>query len=263
MAFIPKPHEIYKHFKGNLYQIIAIAEHSETEEVLVIYQALYGDFKIYARPFEMFVGLVDKEQYPDVTQNFRFELQGPDADRQKEAMKECVADVTKSCAQTDAGYARTADRQIVDAKAKDVKASEEKTPDVKMPDEKASDAKASDAKMSNAETLVEKASNVKTPDTQTTCKYTETVIQNSAISMEAEEEAPDIDPLVLEFLDADSYEERLSILAALHHRITDEMITTMSIVCDIEVGDGDTEERYESLKGCLLTLEKYECNRLR
>ena len=69
--------------------------------------------------------------------------------------------------------------------------------------------------------------------------------------------------MVLEFLDAASYEERLNILAGLHHRITDEMITTMALSVDLEVGDGDVEERYEELKNCLLTFEKYECNRLR
>ena len=81
----------------------------------------------------------------------------------------------------------------------------------------------------------------------------------------AEEEGQEfsLDPLILEFLDSDSYEQKLNILAGLHHRITDEMITTMAIACDIEINDGDIEERYEALKACLLTLERYECNRLR
>ena len=82
-------------------------------------------------------------------------------------------------------------------------------------------------------------------------------------SVETQPEEPELDPLVLEFLDADSYEQKLNILAGLHHRITDEMITTMAIACDIEVNDGETEERYEELKNCLLTMEKFECNRLR
>ena len=72
-----------------------------------------------------------------------------------------------------------------------------------------------------------------------------------------------LDPLVLEFLDADTYEERLNILTALHHRITDDMINTMAVAVDVEVEEGELEERYTALMTCLLTLEKYECNRLR
>ena len=69
--------------------------------------------------------------------------------------------------------------------------------------------------------------------------------------------------MLMQFLDADTYEERLNILAGVHHRITDDMITTMAVACDVEVAEGELEERYAALKTCLITLEKYECNRLR
>ena len=189
-TFLPKVHEIYKHFKGNLYQITAIAEHTETGELLVIYQAMYGEFKTYARPLSMFISRVDREKYPEVTQEFRFELQGPEAERQRAALG------------VPSGAA--ADRKAASAKEK----------------EKAADQGTAEGEFQ-------------------------------------------LDPGVLELLDADSYEEKLNILAGLHHRITDHMLTTMAISCDIEVGEGDIEERYSQLRNCLLTLQKYECKRLR
>ncbi len=66
---------VYKHFKGDCYIIVDIAEHSETGENLVIYRALYGEGKLYARPYDMFISKVDREKYPDVEQEYRFQLQ--------------------------------------------------------------------------------------------------------------------------------------------------------------------------------------------
>lgn len=193
MSNKPLPQQIYRHFKGNLYRIVTLAKHSETGEELVIYQALYGDYQVYARPLSMFLEPVDRVKYPDVPQEYRFEL----------------------CDEL-----------------------------IRMPE-----------------------TNPKEATGQIVLAENESV-QEEAMQMVPEkeivqEEELNIDPLVLEFLDADSYEERLNILAALHHRITDEMINTMSIAIDLEIGEGDTEERYEELKNCLLTFEKYECNRLR
>lgn len=164
MTNIPIPQQIYRHFKGNLYQIVSIAEHTETGEQLVVYQALYGDFKIYARPLSMFMEKVDRVKYPETSQEYRFEL-------------------------------------------------------------------------------VERAA--------------------ANASPAESEEAFHIDPMVLQFLDAGSYEERLNILAALHHRITDDMINTMAMAVDIEIKEGDIEDRYEELRKCLLLYDKFECNRLR
>ncbi|MDE6202003.1 MAG: DUF1653 domain-containing protein [Lachnospiraceae bacterium] len=191
MSNIPLPGQIYRHFKGNLYRIVTMAEHSETGEKLVVYQALYGDYAVYARPLSMFMEKIDQKKYPEAVSGFRFELQ-----------KEVIG----------APVSGTPQKEVSD----------------------------------DAEDMVKE----------------QTVELESTVQDEEQEEL-NIDPLVLEFLDAGTYRERLNILAALHNRITDEMINTMAVAADVEIKEGDIEERYNELRTCLLTFEKYECSRLR
>ncbi|MDO4304903.1 MAG: DUF1653 domain-containing protein [Bacillota bacterium] len=207
----PLPQQIYRHFKGNLYRIVTLAKHSETGEELVIYQALYGDYQVYARPLPMFFQKVDREKYPDAPQEYRFELV-----KELLPVPNMLQPIETAGRET---VSQQSDGQTAEMSGKEP-SGQFGIPQVEQP------------KMQETEQSIE-------------------------------QEEINIDPLVLEFLDADSYEERLNILAALHHRITDEMINTMAVSVDLEVKEGDTQERYEELKNCLLTLEKYECNRLR
>lgn len=182
-----KANQIYKHFKGNLYRVITVAVHTETEEELVIYQALYGDFKVYARPLSMFTSEVDKEKYPDVTQKLRFEP---------------------------------------------------------------------------VEQMVEPVEPVEPVETVEPVEPVEPVETVDVTENAEPEENVAIDPLLEAYLDTDSYRERLNILHGLQHRITEHMLNTMAIVIDFELPEGDIQTKYNALHDCLITKEKYECNRM-
>lgn len=213
MSNKPMPQQIYRHFKGNLYRIVTLAEHTETGEELVVYQALYGDYRVYARELSMFLEKVDKEKYPQAQQEHRFEL-----------VEEILQPFSsgKAVQQTE-GKHRTEQsiRQEQSVPQEEHILQEEKI------------------------------------------RQDKDAFRESGAAAENEKEELKIDPLVLDFLDAGSYEERLNILASLHPRITDEMINTMAVSVDLEIEEGDVQKRYEELKNCLLTLEKFECNRLR
>lgn len=221
MERIPKSGEFYRHFKNKLYQVITVATHSETGEELVIYQALYGDYKTYARPLAMFSSEVDHEKYPDVVQKYRFERVEP-GDWEKH--------VEQASAWEDTGAASDADCDGA-----------EKFPDT-----------AGYRKCEEVQTQENIA--------QGTAQITE---DSRTVENQADESKAQINPKVLEFLDTEDFDERYNILVSLRDELDDQMVNILAVALDVVIPEGRLEERYDALKNCLRTRQRYESTRLR
>ena len=196
----PKAGEFYRHFKNKMYQVIGVATHSETREKLVIYQALYDDFGIYARPLEMFISEVDHVKYPEVTQKYRFEK----------------IDMTLTAQNT------------------------------------------------TSDTIIQESPNQTSEDQ---LSYTQTVSTSTVVSSSQAQEQEDdvqVNPKLLEFLDAETFDEKYNVLVSMRDEINDKLIDDIAVVMDVIIEDGDLMKRYDDLKFAIRTRQKYEySNRLR
>ena len=196
MNQIPQAGEIYQHFKGKLYRIVALATHTETGEQLVIYQALYGEFQVFAGPLSMFLEKVDAKKYPDAAGKDRF---------MRIPMAEAAA--------------------------------------VPQP-------------------VPAPSENPVEP--RPAAMPSESTVESRAVAASSENSVePQPDPGLLAFLDADSYEEKLEVFASLEGKVDLHMLNAIAASLDLELSEGSLEEQYDTLKSCLMTLERYECNRLR
>jgi len=173
---VPVSGEFYRHFKDKLYQIRDIAYNSENKEKMVVYQAMYGDFEVYVRPYDMFISEVDHVKYPEVKQKYRFE------------------------------------------------------------------------KVTIGEKKVENI-----------------LINEMPVYDDYDDEDQEgfADPRLLQFLDADNFQEKLNVLTLLRDKMDDRLINDIAISLDITVEEGSMDKRFDSLRSCLLAHVKYECNRLR
>ena len=193
--------QFYRHFKDRLYQIVAVAEHSETGERMIVYQALYGDYRVYVRPYEMFVSEVDREKYPEVTQKYRFELVEP-----------------------------TEKEQTVRAE--------------------------SGLQKSDSEQAASKQNKAEKPETEPAAEASPTAGKTPS-------EDGGVHPLLLEFLDAETLEEKLHIMIFGRNQMDDNLLNNIAISLDLVVDEKSTQEKYDEILNCLSMMEKFECNRLR
>lgn len=247
----PLPQQIYRHFKGNLYQVLTIAIHSETREELVIYQALYGDYKVYARPLSMFTSPVDRLKYPDARQKMRFELVDP------ERLSDHVKEDTEA-------LKRPEKHNTVILGSHDTLSGSKATgsPDISRSDDTESMDTVKSSFVVRPEKKQELNINIqREPEEKASASGTDSYFMNKTIEDEADE--LNLDPNVVAFLDSDSAKARLQILEKIRPIVTDDMIDIMAMAIDVEVEPGDVYDRLADLRNCLDTIARFETERLR
>ena len=194
--------QFYRHFKGGLYQVMAIATHSETKEKMVVYQALYGDYGIYVRPYGMFASEVDHEKYPQVKQVYRFTQVHPE-EMEEESDKVEVPDLTLEL----------------------------------------------DESMEPEQSAVEEEPKKMSEDQP---------------AQEKQDVSGGINPILLEFLDADTLEEKMHIMIFYRNQMDEALLNSIAISLDLVVDKKGLQETYDEIMNCLSMMKHFECtNRFR
>ena len=215
----------YRHFKGKLYQVLHVAAHADTGEPLVIYQALYGSFQVYARPLEDFMGEVDRKRYPDAAQASRFVQVDPasgkcgEAWQEEQAAPEPEERRTGAAPRPEIGGRRpgTAPRLEIGERrpgAAPRPGIEEREPHARLREE--------------------------------------------------EETPQGVAPKLLEFLDEETYQGKLRIFSEImDEELADaHMLNAIAASMDLSLGDESREEQCAIILDNLKTRERYECTRL-
>ena len=194
--------QFYRHFKGGLYQVMAIATHSETKEKMVVYQAVYGDYGIYVRPYDMFASEVDHEKYPQVKQVYRFMQVHPE-EMEEESDKVEVPDLTLEL----------------------------------------------DESMEPEQSAVEEEPKKMSEDQP---------------AQEKQDVLGAINPILLEFLDADTLEEKMHIMTFYRNQMDEALLNSIAISLDLVVDKKGLQETYDEIMNCLSMMKHFECtNRFR
>jgi hypothetical protein len=220
---IPKPGQLYNHFKNKPYQIITVATHADTREEMVVYQALYGDFKCYIRPLESFLSEVDHIKYPDVKQKFRFELRTP-----KELEE---SNSSQNLSESQDG---TLNITIQEEQVRNVADSIEQNKPAAM----------------NGDNIAYEAlkDNDLTGDV---------IMELPATSNDG------VNSVLLQFLDAESYYKKLEVITSNRKHMSDRLINDMAVSLDCAVEEGPLDQRIQGLIYCLQAMCRFEDKRLR
>lgn len=254
MERMPKNGELYRHFKNKLYQVLTIATHSETGEQLVIYQALYGEYGVYARPLDMFLSEVDREKYPQATQKYRFERVDLKGETNESANGDCSdteRNVTTAAFIREESHSTERESDQQERKQQNVASrhSEMSAGANILQEKEQQEAASGHPEMPAGANITQEK------EQQKVCRPE--IRRGRAVTDTG------VDPKFMAFLDTDDLDEKYDILLSMRDDITDRMVNNMAVVLDVVIPEGDLYDRYEQLKTCVRTKQRYENFRLR
>lgn len=230
----PKAGEIYRHFKGNLYEVLGIAAHTETSDKLVVYRDCNNAERVFARPLDMFMSKVDHLKYPFVRAKYRFTLEA-EAVEVEYVVEEVIAEENEG----------TEEEAAAEVLADEVEETE-------VVEEAPVEEEVVSAPVEQAEEVAEETSE------EVVEKITE-----QAIEEKSEDEVPALDPIVEKILDAKEYTEKIEYFELLRNRCDESMLATLAMAMDIQLEEDTLEGKYAQILKTFKMHEKYETSRLR
>ena len=222
--------DVYRHFKGNRYEIVTLAQDAEDGSLQVVYKALYPPYLTFVRPYADFTEELDREKYPAATQIHRFEPE--EGTLEKEADKTVATQAgtqpesrEESAPEAVAGYAPVATFFT-------------KTPPGTVKKEESA-GKVIYPKREKEEPVYDQP-------------------LDEPVGMEGK-----INPMLLRFINCDEHDAKIAVLKEMRGKITEEMFAVMFMSMDVPMPDVSKDERYEILLKRLETLNEFDGKRFR
>lgn len=229
MDRLPRAGELYRDAADRVYQIAAMAVHAQTGEQMVVYQAMFGDFGVYTRPLQQFLGETDYQKYPQAVQQHLFEkieTIGPDVGQEPAAKRERPTEQNRPRTQSPAESRRVLRQHAADTSGEGDYYYEKRRRQIEEREQRREMFRKSDKHESATEELR-------------------------------------ANPCLMRFLEAQTYEERFQVLNEIRDDMTDRLIDDIAVVLDVVIPEGDLEGRFYQLRNIILTRQKYEINRFR
>lgn len=244
---IPRQGDIYRHFKNELYQIVNVATHFKTGESYVVYQALFGDFRTYVRPLDMFIGAVDRQKYPSVKQKYIFEK----VDR---------SDITKANLNNNSNYINNVNAQYSNI----TNSTNSNTQYSNNTNSINSNTQYNNVNPINSNT--QHVNNNINPINSTNyindIQYNNNNINSTAnnANIDTDDDIL-INPLLIDFLELDTYRQKLEYFQSIIPKLDERLINDICIALDITCNSNSMDDTILHIKDYLQTQTRFKVSR--